>query len=121
MKEFNDIEIRAARSSLQILIENFIGKAKRILKFYDCPIVPKRATDAIYFLYEVGYFSDEEYGKFIKIIGFRNAMIHDYMEFDDDILIDVVKNRKYMVVYDFLIDDVKMDDVIIKRIKNFEI
>lgn len=42
------IELRAARASLQILIENCIGKACRILKYYNCPLVPQRGRDAFH-------------------------------------------------------------------------
>jgi uncharacterized protein YutE (UPF0331/DUF86 family) len=118
---FDDIQKRAARSSLQILIENAIGKAKRILKQYNCPIVPKRSSDAISFLYEVGFFDEGEYRDYIKIIGFRNAMIHDYMDFDETILVDIVKEVKYDKVYKFLLDDVVLSETIQKRIKSFEL
>ncbi len=121
LDNFDDIQKRVARSSLQIMIENAIGKAKRILKYYDCPIVPKRASDAIVFLYEVGFFDEEEYRDFIKIIGFRNAMIHDYMDFDEEILVDIVKEEKYKKVYDFLLEDVNPSETIRKRIINFEL
>jgi len=120
LKNFDDIEIRAAKSSLQVLIENAIGKAKRILKHYNCPIVPKRAKDAIYFLYEVGYIDEEMMETLIGAIGFRNALIHDYMEFKEEILLDILKEKKYFKIYEFLIEDVKVSDVIRKRIENFE-
>jgi len=47
-ESLNKIELRAAKSSLQTLIENSIGKAKKILKHYDCPIVPTRGRDAVF-------------------------------------------------------------------------
>ena len=117
---FDDIQKRAARSSLQIMIENAIRKAKKILKHYDCPIIPRRSSDAIIFLYEVGFFNEEEYKEFINIIGFRNAMIHGYMDFDEEILINIVKNEKYDVIYNFLTNDVNVNQTVKKRIKNFE-
>jgi len=121
LTKFNDIQIRAAKSSLQVLIENMIGKCKRILKYYECPIVPKRSSDALFFLYEVGFFDDETYGEFIKMIGFRNAMIHDYMDFNEEILIKIVKEKKYEKLYNFLLSDVCVGDTIKKRIKSFEL
>ncbi len=121
LKKFDDIEIRAAKSSLQVLIENFIGKCKRILKYHDCPIVPKRSSDALFFLYEVGVFDEEEYGEFLKMIGFRNAMIHDYMDFNEEILIHIVKEKLYLKLYDFLVTDVKLSDTMQKRIRSFEL
>ncbi len=121
LTKFDAIEIRAAKSSLQVLIENLIGKCKRVLKYYECPIVPKRSSDALFFLYEVGFFDDEEYSEFLKMIGFRNAMIHDYMDFNEDILIDIIKKRKYEKLYDFLLSDLHVNDTIQKRIKSYEL
>ena len=48
------IELRAVRASLQILIENSIGKARRILKHYNCPLVPSRGRDAFTIMYDAG-------------------------------------------------------------------
>ena len=118
-QNWNKIEIRAAKSSLQTLIENAIGKAKKILKEYECPIVPTRSKDAVIFLYEVGYIDEKMYRELMSAIGFRNAMIHDYMEFDEKILQKVVKEQKYTTIYRFLIADIKVSQTIQTRIKNF--
>jgi len=119
--KLNKIEIRAAKSSLQVLIENSIGKAKRILKYYNCPIVPTRSKDAILFLYEIGLIDEEMYKSLIKAIGFRNSMIHDYMDFNVEILSEIVKNRYYLDLYNFLVEIPNYNEVLIKRIENFNI
>lgn len=119
--KLNKIEFRAAKSSLQTLIENSIGKAKKILKYYDCPIVPTRSKDAIFFLYEIGLIDDEKYQALIAAIGFRNSMIHDYMKFDENILIDIVKEKKYLQIYDFLIQKPDYSEILKKRISSFSI
>lgn len=113
------IEIRAAKNSLQVLIENLIGKSKRILKNYDCPIIPQRSKDAITILYEVGALDDELYSSLSNAIGFRNSMIHDYMKFDDTILFKILKEKTYLDIYTFLMDEVLYKDIIIKRIENY--
>ena len=113
------IEYRAAKSALQTLIENSIGKAKKILKEYECPVVPTRGRDAIFFLYEIGLIEDELYRALNAAIGFRNSMIHDYMKFDKNILLDIVKERKYMQIYEFLIQKPNYSETIKKRIASF--
>ena len=117
----NPIEIRAAKSALQTLIENAIGKCKRILKHYDCPIVPKSGRDAASFLYETGILNDEMYQELSAAIGFRNAMIHDYMNFNEDILIDLVRSRRYDHLVDFLIWEPNVTRVQRKRIETFSL
>ena len=106
--KLNKIEIRAAKSSLQVLIENSIGKAKRVLKYYNCPVVPTRSKDAILFLYEIGLIDEEMYKSLIKAIGFRNSMIHNYIDFNVEILSEIVKNRYYLDLYNFLIETPKI-------------
>jgi len=118
-ENLDEIEIRAAKSSLQVLIEIAIGKAKKILKHYNCGIIPQRSKDAVFILYEVGAIEEECYSNLIKAIGFRNIMIHDYLEFDDNYIISLLANKLYNKIYDFIVDEANYTDVIIKRIENF--
>ena len=118
-KILSPIELRAAKNSLQVMIENLIGKTKRILKHYDCPIIPQRSKDALSFLYDVGAIDDEVYKSLSGAIGFRNSMIHDYMKFDPEILYKILRDKKYMDIYNFLVDEVCYSNVVRKRIENF--
>lgn len=113
------IELRASKHSLQVLIENMIGKSKRILKEYNCPIVPQRSRDSIIFLHEVGVISDELYYSLSSAIGFRNSMIHDYMKFNNDILYKILKEKKYIDIYNFLVKEPNYNQVVRTRIENY--
>ena len=113
------IELRALKNSLQVIIENLIGKSKRILKQYNSPIIPQRSKDSIDILYDVGYIDDEIYREFCSAIGFRNVLIHDYMNFDNEILYHILKSQKYKVIIDFLLEDVELSGVVVRRIENF--
>ena len=119
--ELSDIEIRAAKNSLQVLIENSVGKAKKILKHYYCPMTPKSGRDAFSFIYEIGLIDDELYQSLLSAVGFRNALIHDYMNFNDEILLQLLHERGYQAIYNFLVSDVNYSDALIKRIENFEL
>lgn len=114
-----DIEVRAAKNSLQVMIENLIGKSKRILKQYDCPIIPQRSKDALNILHEVGAIDDELYSSLASAIGFRNSMIHDYMKFNVEVLYKILKSKSYEDVYCFLLDELNYKSVIIKRLENY--
>ena len=120
-EELSKIEIRAAKSSLQTMIENAIGKAKKILKHYNCPMVPTRSKDAFIFMYEIGLIDEERFKALSSAVGFRNSMIHDYMEFNENILKSILKSKKYNEIYEFLIEAPDYSDVLIKRIENFSI
>ncbi len=113
------IELRAAKNSLQVMIEKLIGKSKRILKYYDCPIIPQRSKDALNFLYDIGALDDEEYYSLSGAIGFRNSMIHDYMKFKNEILYAILKEKRYLDIYNFLVDDINYKQIIITRIENY--
>jgi len=113
------IEIRASKSSLQVLIENMIGKSKKILKEFDCPIIPQRGRDAIFILYEVGAITHEQYREFMGAIGFRNSMIHDYMDFKVEILLSILIEKRYINIYEFLIEEPEYKESVQKRIENF--
>jgi len=63
-EELNKIEIKAAKSSLQTMIENAIDKAKKILKHYNCPIVPVRKADAFIFMHEIGLIDEDRFKAF---------------------------------------------------------
>ena len=119
--ELSNIELRAARASLQILIENSIGKARRILKHYNCPLVPSRGRDAFTIMFDAGLLSDKRYQDLMHAVGFRNAMIHDYMNFDEAILIKIVAEQKYLEIYDFLVEKLEYSRVQLTRIENFSV
>lgn len=118
-RNLDKITIRAAKSSLQVMIENSIGKAKKILQNFNCAIIPNESRDALRILHDCDAISDEMYNALHGAIGFRNAMIHDYMSFDSKILIDIVKSRKYEMIFSFLADKCEYSELICKRIENY--
>lgn len=116
---WSKVEIRAVKNSMQVIIENAIGKAKRTLKYFNCPVIAQKGSDAFSFMYEIGLIDDDTYATMRSAIGLRNAMIHDYMNFNDKILMQVVKTKKYKGVTSFLMSDTNYSEVQLKRIENF--
>ncbi|MFP4333027.1 MAG: type VII toxin-antitoxin system HepT family RNase toxin [Campylobacterales bacterium] len=112
------IDERAAERSLQILSENLIGKLKKILQHYNSPVVPDSGYDAVEILRNIGAISDEDSSFFRKILGFRNALVHDYMNFDREIVKKIILSRDYEKLCDFLVDEVEYSEVIRRRIEN---
>ncbi len=49
--------------------------------------------DVAKILRDNGYIDDETSQVFIKIIGFRNILVHDYMELDLDLVYEIIKNN----------------------------
>ena len=52
--------------------------------------MPNRGRDAFCVLSDVGLIDDTMYQVLMQAVGFRNAMIHDYMNFDEGILLKIV-------------------------------
>jgi uncharacterized protein YutE (UPF0331/DUF86 family) len=119
--ELDRIQLRAARASLQILIENAIGKARRILKQLNCPVVPTRSRDPFIIMHEIGLVSDETYQALMQAVGFRNTMIHDYMNFDEKVLVDIVRQRRYMDLHAFLVERPEYSEILRRRIENYSV
>ena len=70
-------------------------------------------------MHEVGVISDELYYSLSSAIGFRNSMIHDYMKFNNDILYKILKEKKYIDIYNFLVKEPNYNQVVRTRIENY--
>lgn len=87
--------------TLQILIENAIGKAKQILKSQQ-QTIPTSAYDTIQALVAINQLDAEAAQQWSAIIGLRNRIVHEYMNLDMRQVLAVVKEAKYQRVIDFL-------------------
>jgi uncharacterized protein YutE (UPF0331/DUF86 family) len=87
--------------ALQILIENSIGKAKHLLKATGEP-VPVSAYDAFASLIRIGKFSAEEVQRWNSAIGIRKRIVHDYMNLNMELILNLVKTERYQFIVEFL-------------------
>jgi len=96
-----ELEINGVLHSLQILIENAIGKAKHLLKAAGCP-VPVSAYDAVKVLSQSGLMGEDDLQAWNAIIGLRNRIVHEYLNLDRERVLEIVRKRRYQFVIDFL-------------------
>lgn len=97
----SNIEERAMMHTLQVLIENSIGKARQILKL-NKKTVPISAYDLFIDLKKEGCIHAKDLEQWKSIVGLRNSIVHEYMKVDIALLQNIVINKQYMFVYDFL-------------------
>jgi uncharacterized protein YutE (UPF0331/DUF86 family) len=115
----DEMQVRAAERSLQIMVENLIGRCKKVLQYYDSPLIPLSGYDSAEILKNVGFYEDEEFVQIRRFFGFRNAIVHDYMDLDRSIVAKIIEHQDYKQLEDFLIRPFQENGVIRKRIENY--
>lgn len=92
------IEYRALERNLQLLIEACIGIAKRVLKGQKCN-PPSEARKVFEKLAAKGL--DQTNIEWTKVIGMRNAIVHDYLDIDANRITSVLTNKDYLKLFTF--------------------
>ncbi len=94
-------ERSACERSLQVVVEAAIGCSKHYLKSTNKP-VPAEARAAIERVYERLAITEPDISIMRGAIGMRNAIIHDYLNLDWQIIDPVLKEGKYQQVQGYI-------------------
>ncbi len=92
-------EYRAAERSLQVLIEACIGIAKH-WSYAINKAAPADAYSAFDKLSQAGISAVNEV-PWKQVIGMRNALVHDYLNIDPEIIRMVIKTQTYKALFEF--------------------
>ncbi len=93
-RDLSRYEYRASERTLQVLIEACIGIAKHWC-YRLSKVAPADAYTAFENLSQQGIESIHDI-EWRKIIGMRNALVHDYLNIEADIIRALIKNATYM-------------------------
>jgi len=100
-KELSRLEQNGVLHALQVLIENSIGKAKQLLKAAN-ESVPVSAYDAFDSLVRRGEIKQADLEKWNSVVGLRNRIVHDYMNIDMKLVYQIIIQKQYLFITDFL-------------------
>jgi len=98
---FSNMEKLGIIHALQVLIENAIGKAKHLLKIKQ-QVIPVSAYDVFQLLQQLNIINETEKRQWDKTIGFRNTVVHEYMNVSEDIVFAIVRKQEYQFTLAFL-------------------
>ncbi len=92
---WSEIDTLAIERCLQILIESVIGLSRYVLNT-AFSINVSRSREAVDELKRLGELTKNEHNKLTKIIGFRNILVHDYLNVDDTITMAIITKQDYL-------------------------
>jgi uncharacterized protein YutE (UPF0331/DUF86 family) len=87
----------AIQRALQIYIESFIGMARYFVE-QKYKLSLSQSREALDELKSRGDLTFAQHDELLKIIGFRNVLVHDYLDLNDGIVQAVIKKRHYGIL-----------------------
>lgn len=95
--------------ALQVLTENAIGKAKLLIK-QTGQAVPVSAYDAFAQLHREQVIDAEQMRQWTAAVGLRNRIVHDYLNVDMNLIDTLIKEQKYQLQLQFLLQPIESQD-----------
>jgi len=102
-RSWTRVERKGAERLLQTLVEACIGISKHWLKQQN-KVLPTDAYSVFKKLMELQLIPTEDAQEWQRIIGMRNAFVHDYLNLDEKIIKTIVVNKTYLKLQDFALN-----------------
>ena len=94
-RSWTRVERKGAERLLQTLVESCIGVAKHWLKQQN-KVLPTDAYSVFEKLMDLQLISTDEAEEWQRIIGMRNAIVHDYLNLDEKVIRAIIVNKMYL-------------------------
>jgi len=102
-RSWTRVERKGAERLLQTLVEACIGVSKHWLKQQN-KVLPIDAYSVFEKLMDLQLISADDAQEWQRIIGMRNAIVHDYLNLDEKVIKAIVVNKMYLKLQDFALD-----------------
>jgi uncharacterized protein YutE (UPF0331/DUF86 family) len=96
----------AAERLLQTSVEAAIGFAKQWVKACGYPVASNAYDDFKILQQSLNKISTEDLSIWKRIIGLRNALVHDYLNIDQKIIERILKRKQYQIIIKFITDNI---------------
>ena len=106
-RKLSILEYRALERDMQLLIEIAVGLAKRVLKAQKL-VVPSDSRQSFEKLASLG--QDTTGIDWVRVIGMRNALVHDYLDIDKQRVLDVLMSGECYRLFEFCSQFLKLED-----------
>lgn len=87
----------AIQRALQVYIDSFIGMARYFVQ-QKYSLSVSQSREALDELKSRGDLTLQQHEESLKIIGFRNVLVHDYLDINDSIVQAVITKRQYAIL-----------------------
>jgi uncharacterized protein YutE (UPF0331/DUF86 family) len=98
---FSETDSLAIQRALQILVESIIGMSRYVAET-ALEIRVAKSRESLDELRRMGVLDHETHSRLIRIVGFRNILVHDYLNIDDAVVNAIVRKREYAFLLDVL-------------------
>ncbi len=98
---FSETDSLAIQRALQILVESVIGMSRYVAETAFGIRVAK-SRESLDELRRMGVLDHEVHARLLRIVGFRNILVHDYLNIDDAVVSAIVRKREYVFLLDVL-------------------
>jgi uncharacterized protein YutE (UPF0331/DUF86 family) len=95
-------DLFAIQRVLQIYIESFIGIARYLVQ-QKYQLNVSQSREALDELKKRGDITFQQHTQLLKIIGFRNVLVHDYLDINNAIVEAIVIQQQYLLLNSFVL------------------
>ncbi|MCK5120401.1 MAG: DUF86 domain-containing protein [Methylococcales bacterium] len=101
----------AIQRALQVYIESFIGLSRYLVQ-QKYQLSLSQSREALDELKSRGDLTLKQHEEVLKIIGFRNVLVHDYLDINDGVVQAVVTKKLYAVMESLTVEWRKVLDLL---------